>query len=208
MGRLVRALGEAYAVQWQHRPECENQVFAEIQAPVIDASVLTVVDAATRPEEIQSAIYRGELTFGNNAEDEDANRNMLGNTGAGYTAVVAEALLSDGEDAEVIVWEANFPCSHVPFVPMREGQMPRMRPADLDNLAAQINMIQAAAAPDAWDPERDGPDPRVFAPVPPGFRRMIEEQFALAAGEPGRDEEEVEAEVPAGDNARADGEGE
>lgn len=192
MQRLVQALGEAYAVHWQHRPDCENQIFAQIQAPVLDISALTVVDAASRPEEIASAIYRGELAFGNTAEEDNDNGNVMGedrpNTGAGYTAVVAEDILSNGEGADVIVWEANFPVAHVPFVPLPAGQMPRMRPADLEALAAQINVRQRAPAADAWDVERDGPDQRIFAPMPEMFERMFGARQALAAGHQAADE--------------------
>lgn len=207
MGRLVRALGEAYAFHWHHRPECENQIFAQIQAPVEDVSTLVVADAATLRDGRHKAVYRGELAFGNHAEDEQAARDMMGparpNTGAGYTAVVAEALLSDNDDG-VIVWEANFPVAHVPFEPLPEGHMPRMRQVELDDVLARIRMLErhAANAPGNMEDGGEGmagpvEDDRPFAPVPEVFSRIMEHYGALAARETGDsdvEEEDVEDE--------------
>jgi hypothetical protein len=213
MGRLVRALGEAYAVNWHHRPECEHQIFAQIQAPVDDVSKLVVADAATFRDERQQVVYRGELAFGNHAEDEQAARDMMGparpTTGAGYTAVVAEALVSDDDDG-VIVWEANFPVPHVPFYPLPEGQMPRMRQVELDDVLARIRMVERAHAPGNMDNGGEGMagpvvDDRPFAPVPEVLSRIMEHYGALAARE--RDDFDGEEEDDEGEDA-GDDEGE
>lgn len=136
MERYVRALGEAYAVQWVHHPEWENQIFAEIHAPAdkMPEHWVGAFDALLTGD--HAAAYHGELMFGSVPEGEEDDDPAIVPNGAGYTAMVAEALLSEGQHEHgEVVWEQSFPVAHVPLRP----DDPQLgMPAEFEAMLAQL----------------------------------------------------------------------